>query len=205
MSTVAERRQPEEEATPEERRWTIADLAAMPANLPSGPASYEIWDGELRLMSPMGDGHGSVQSNFTAMLKVHGEWQGHGRVTDGDVGVVIRLGHPETLFGADVVFLTADQLPARKTRQDFLLTAPALVVEVRSKNDTVKEIREKARRYLEAGVRVVWVADQRKRTVTVYRPGEEPQLLTEEDELTAAGIIPNMKFEVRRLFEGLED
>ena len=85
------------------------------------------------------------------------------------------------------------------------MTVPALIGEVRSKNDTQAEIREKARRYVEAGTRLVWVADPNRRIVTAYRSGQEPRVLGVDELLTAEGIIPGLEFPVHRLFEGLDE
>src|SRR5205823_5969430 len=120
-------------------------------------------------------------------------------------GVVIQVESPQTCFGADVAFLTKDQLPVRRSKEGYLLTIPALVAEVRSKNDTRKEIQEKVDRYLAAGVRLVWVADPAPRSVTAYRPGEEPRVFHEDEDLTAEGVLPALRFPVRRLFEGLDE
>lgn len=185
------------------RFWTLADMAALPSQLPTGPALYELWDGELRLMPPLAEVHGNLENRLGGILLFYGEWEGHGRSSCGEVGIVINAVQ-DTVFGADAVFLSSDQLPARHCERGFLLTMPAIVVEVRSKNDSMPQIRKKARRYLEAGVRLVWVADQRRRTLAVYRSGEAPQVLTEEDLLTAEGILPNLAFPIRRLFEGLD-
>ncbi len=191
------------EAKVQSRYWTLADLAALPDELPTGPAVYEIWDGELLLMPPPADFHGSIEARITTVLVVHGEWEGLGRVSSGEVGVVLSPGPPVTCVGADVVFLLAEQLPARHSPEGYLLTLPALVAEVRSKNDRTRKLARKVERYLEAGVRLVWVADEKTQTVTVYRSGAEPVVLTRDDELTAEGILPDLRFPVRRLFDDL--
>lgn len=191
------------EAKAQSRYWTLADLAALPDELPTGPAVYEIWDGDLLLMPPHSDFHGSVQTRLATVLTVYGEWEGHGRVSGCDVGVVLDPGPPVTCVGADAVFLTAEQLPARHSPEGYLLTLPAIVAEVRSRNDRTRKLARKVERYLEAGVRLVWVADEKTQTVTVYRPGADPVVLTRDDDLTAEGILPDLRFPVRRLFDDL--
>jgi Uma2 family endonuclease len=188
----------------ERRLWTIADLAALPEDLPTGHALYELWDGELVLMAPPGDLHGSVEARLITVLTVHGEWEGHGRVSGGEVGVVMSVA-PDTVFGVDAVFLTRDQLPARHSPEGYLVTIPALVAEVLSKNDTRPKVAARVDRYLAAGVRLVWIADRKRRTVTAYRPGEAAVVLGEDDVLTAEGIIPGLAFPIRRLFQDLDE
>jgi hypothetical protein len=50
----------------------------------------------------------------------------------------------------------------------------------------------------------VWSADPKMKIVTAYRPGQPPVTLGVDDNLTAEGIIPDLAFPIRRLFEGLE-
>jgi Uma2 family endonuclease len=187
------------------KRWfTIADLAALPDQLPSGPVKWELWKGEIRSMPPPGDFHGSVASRVTTILTVYGEWEGHGRTTGGDVGVVIQLESPQTCVGADVAFIAQDQRPAQHSKEGYLLTMPAIVVEVRSKNDRPGEVKEKIESYLERGARLVWDVNPAKQTVIVHRPGAEPVVLGIDDNLTAEGLIPNLSFPLRGLFENVE-
>ncbi|MCH7685276.1 MAG: hypothetical protein IH899_01105, partial [Planctomycetes bacterium] len=47
-----------------ERPYTAADVAAMPAELPSGPVLYELDDGRLITMVPPGNEHGAVEANL---------------------------------------------------------------------------------------------------------------------------------------------
>lgn len=202
MSIVVERRV-RRGATAGRLGFTLADLAALPDELPSGPVLWELWDGELIAMSPPGFDHGSVETRIATVLTVHGEWEEHGRVSGGEVGVVIRLDRPQTCVGVDVVFLTKDQLPAQVSPEGYLITMPALIVEVRGKKARRGKVGEKLERYLERSARLVWDVDPGKKTVTAHRPGQAPQVLGMDDDLTAEGIIPNLKFPVRRLFENL--
>ncbi len=127
-----------------ERLFTAADLAEMPTLLPSGGIRYELLDGKLHAKPPNGEIHGGIEARIAAVLMLHGEWEGHGKVASGEVGVV--LGHgPDTVVGAAAVFLTRDQLPPRRSREGYLETIPALVVEVVSKNDRAKKVEGKVR------------------------------------------------------------
>jgi len=184
--------------------FTIEDLAELPDQLAAHPVMWELWDGELLAMSPPGDIHGSVEARISAVLMVHGDWEGHGRTTGGDVGVVIQLGIPQSCVGADVAFLTSDQLPAQRSPEGYLLTIPALIVEVRGKRARRPKVEEKIERYLARGARMVLDVDPAKATIRVHRPGREVEVLGIDDELTAEGIIPGLRVPIRRLFEDLD-
>jgi Uma2 family endonuclease len=200
MSVVLE--QPQIDVSPVRRLWTMADLAALPDMLPTGDAKYELWEGELMFMSPPVDLPGTLQARISGLFLVFGEWEGHGRPFS-EVGVVVSR-DPDSVFGTDAAFCTTDQLPIQVTSERYLLTVPALVVEVRSKNESRPKMAAKVARYLAAGAQVVWVVDERDRTITIHRAEQEPQVLGVDDTLTAEGIIPGLSFPVNRIFQGLE-
>jgi Uma2 family endonuclease len=185
------------------RLLTVADLAALPSELPSGTVLYELWEGVLRIMAPPGEEHGGVEAAFVEALRTQGQRRGHGRTRCGEVAIILGR-NPDTVVGADAVFLTNDQLPSRRSREGYLETIPALIVEVRSKNDTNTEVADKVAAYLAAGARMVWVADPRPRTVAIHRPGQPVAMLGVGDTLTADEIIPGFAVPVAELFEDLD-
>ena len=89
----------------------------------------------------------------------------------------------------------------RRCRSDyspegFLTKVPALIVEVRSKNDTPAEFERKAGEYLAAGAQLVWILDPIRAAVAIYQAGHPPKLLGPADDLTAEGIIPGFRLNV---------
>ena len=171
------------------RLFTVADLAEMPSDLPSGPARYELHHGRLIAMLPPGDIHGAVEGNLTYELKRQGEGKGLGKVRCGEVAIVLGR-NPDHVFGADVVFVPTRQLPIQRSPEGYLETVPELVVEVRSKNDTRAALGRKAEDYLRAGAVVVWVVDPYKREVAEYRQGVPVRIYAEADTLTVEDVIP---------------
>jgi Uma2 family endonuclease len=95
------------------------------------------------------------------------------------------------------VFVAGASLPIRRTPEGYLETIPELVVEVRSNNDSVSELRRIAEEYLAAGARLVWVADPIARNVTEYRRDAEPRVYGEDETLTVEDVIPGFSLAVR--------
>ena len=197
MPTVAT---PQPAAESPLRLLTAADLAALPAELPSGTVLYELDNGRLIIMPPPGDLHGAVESNIAADLKLQGERRGHGKARSGDVGVILWR-DPDRVVGADAVFIANRSLPLRVSPEGYLETIPDLVAEVRSKNDSLPAVRHKVEDYLTAGVGVVWVADPLQRTVTAYRRDREPEVFGEADTLAVEDVIPGFRMPVREVFQ----
>lgn len=148
-------------------------------------------------MSPPGYRHARASNWFAAALHAHGELAGHGEACD-EVGVLLRR-NPDHLIGPDAAFIVSASLPPRVSPEGYLLTVPELVVEVRSKNDSLPEIEVKVRDYLAAGVVLVWVADPAARTVTAHRPDLPPVISGAGDALTADPVIPGFRVPVADL------
>lgn len=182
-----------------ERLLTVADLAALPDELPSGPVRYELDNGRLLIMPPAGDIHGATESNLVTELKIQGERRGLGKVRSGEVGIVLWR-NPDRVVGADAIFVAKESLPIQLSKEGYLETIPDLVVEVRSKNDSKPEVRAKVKDYLKAGVRVIWVVDPKKQTVTAYRQGRKPQVFKTKDTLTVEDVIPGFHMLVAEVF-----
>jgi Uma2 family endonuclease len=185
---------------PAQRLLTVADLEALPAELPSGPIDYELDNGRLVfIMVPLGDIHGATQSNIAAELKFQGEKKGHGK-TRTEVAVVLWR-NPDRVITPDVCFIATKSLPIRRSREGYLETIPELVVEIRSKNDSLAYVRRKAEHYLKAGVEIVWIVDPVAKTVTAYTSQGEPVVKSEADTLELPGLIPGFSMPVVEVFQ----
>jgi Uma2 family endonuclease len=193
MTMVAERPPIEMD----ERRYTAADLADLPSDLPSGPVRYELDNGRLISMAPPGGEHCATELKIGAALLYEGEYRRFGKAWCGEVGILL-WSNPDRVVGADAAFASTAALPIQYTPQGYLATIPELVVEVVSKNDTAPYTARKVEDYLRAGVRIVWVADPQRGTVIVHRAGEPPQVLRTGDVLTLEELIPGFALPVER-------
>ena len=148
-----------------QRLLTEADFAALPDDLPTGPVKYELHRGELIVMAPPGDLHAGHQSNVLRYLH-RIEDAGGGRARG--EGMILLSRDPDSLMAPDAYFFTPDQLPNKRTREGHSETIPRIVVEIRSKNDSVREVTEKLGEYLAAGVVEAWLVDPFRRLVEIH-------------------------------------
>jgi len=185
---------------PANKLFIAADLEAFPTELPSGmPIDYELDNGRLVfIMAPPGDIHGAAQSLIATYLTMHGEFKGHGKVRT-EVGIVLWR-NPDRVVGADVAFIAKKSLPLKRSDEGYLETIPELVVEIRSKNDTLPYVRRKVEHYLKAGVEVVWVVDPTTKTVTVHAAAGDPVTRGASDALELPNIIPGFSLPVADVF-----
>jgi Uma2 family endonuclease len=73
-------------------------------------------------------------------------------------------------------------------------------VEVLSPNDTQMEIEEKVQEWLDAGTKLVWVLNPRRKTPVVHRPNTNPQVLRESDTLMGENVVDGFSVPVAQIF-----
>ena len=76
---------------------------------------------------------------------------------------------------------------------------PDFVAEIRSASNTLAYLQRKMEQYIAAGVRLGWLIDPRNRRVTVYRPGQAPELLDNPAILYGEDVMPGFEFRVGEL------
>ena len=168
--------------------------------MPSDDYRYELVKGELRKMTPAGTRHGSIISRLLAALVQHVEAHALGEVFGADTGFKIA-DSPDTVRAPDIAFVRQERIPAGELTEKFWPGAFDLAVEVISPSDTLYELDEKIEEYMASGVALVWVVNPKKRTVTVYRPGASPEVLSEHDQLDGRPLLPAFQYPVAKLFE----
>lgn len=108
---------------------------------------------------------------------------------------------PDTVCAPDIAFVSRERLDKVSDPEGYWPGAPDLAVEVLSPGDTVSEVGQKVKEYLEAGARMVWVVSPKMRTVTLYRSLTDIEVLTENDTLDGGDVVPGFSFGVREIFD----
>ncbi len=168
--------------------------------LPDDGHRTELVNGELIRMTPAGAVHGGVSFRFAGALAVYLRSHPIGVGCIADTGFILAR-NPDTVRAPDTAFVAKERLPGGKLPRGFAPFAPDLAVEVLSPDDRASEVNEKIEQYLEAGTRLVVVADPKRRSVTVHRPGGEARRLGPEDVLDGGDVLPGFSIRVAELFE----
>jgi Uma2 family endonuclease len=127
-----------------------------------------------------------------------------------DLGIVagadgmLRLA-PGLVRIPDVSFVSWAQLPQRHIpRQPVPDLVPDLVVEVLSTGNTPREMDQKLQEYFSAGVQLVWYVLPDRQEVHIYTAPDQREILTAEDNLHGAEVLPGLRLPIRRLFDDAE-
>ncbi len=187
---------------PTERlRYTVADMDWL-AQLPEyADRHFELIEGELREMAPVGEWHGSVAINLIFYLKAYVDRQGVGRLTT-ETGYY-ALDDDETLLAPDIAFRKLDTMTNPPVR-GWVEQMPDLAVEIKSPRDTFAHMRRKAELYLRRGTQIVWLVYPERRGVDVCALDEAGAIvldfIDETGSLSGGDALPGFVLELRRLF-----
>lgn len=174
---------------PEDRRWR-----------------YEVVEGRLVRMAASGGEAAVIATELLTALNVFVRAHSLGRVTgaDGTYDLTQPGDTKETGLVPDVAFVRAERVPPR-TSPDYAKAwrlAPDLVAEVVSPTQFRPEMASKARRYLAAGVRLVWIVWPRNQQVDVWRPGADQPIATLNagDVLDGLDVVPGFLYPLANIF-----
>lgn len=157
----------------------------------------ELVAGEVREMAPASYGHGRALVKVARKLGDFAEAHGLGDVIGGDSGFVLHRG-PDTVLCPDVAFIAAARVPA--SDHGFAELAPDLVIEIVSPSQSRAEASDKAVRWLDAGVQVVWLIWPAKRRVQIHTGEVDISTLGPDDTLTCAELLPGFELALSELF-----
>lgn len=174
---------------------TGADLLHM------GEASMglELVSGTLVKISPTGNIHGRTVMHINSIVYDYVKAKHLGVVYAAETGFLVQR-DPDTVLAPDVSFVRSDRL-LDEAEDGFLALAPDLAVEVVSPSQFKPEMAEKARLWLTAGTRLLWIIWPNARQVDVWRAGEtEPVTLSADEHLQGYDVLPGFHQPVSDIF-----
>lgn len=114
------------------------------------------------------------------------------------------------LFGThlrapDVSFVRRNQLPGeRLPDKGYPEVAPALVVEVFSPGNTVREMEQKRQQFFAAGTELFWIVYPDRREIEVSTNAETHQIVRPGEKLDGGRVLPEFSVAVADLFALLD-
>ncbi|HVA47519.1 MAG TPA: Uma2 family endonuclease [Pirellulales bacterium] len=104
----------------------------------------------------------------------------------------------------DIAFASSKRFSQRRGSRKMPHLVPDLAVEVLSEDNTPKEMSRKLDDYFDAGVRLVWFVDPRKRTVEAFSGKKSSKVLAEPETLTGGKVLPGFSVPLEELFADVE-
>ncbi|QYX33772.1 Uma2 family endonuclease [Sphaerospermopsis torques-reginae] len=154
----------------------------------------ELVDGSIIIMSPSGYEPEEVGTEFARIL---GNWvrpRKLGRVVGSSAG--FKLPNSD-LRAPDVSFVRAERL--KISTEDYAELVPDLVVEVKSKTDSIDKLREKIQEFIKLGSQVGILINPKTRTLEVSRNGETV-IFKDGDILTLPDLLPGFEVVISEIW-----
>lgn len=168
-------------------------------NMPGNGEGHELVEGELRPMPPSGHEHSAIGVRILVRIAQFVEAHGLGKVTGADGGYILRR-NPDTVRAPNVGFVSAERLPKGRPAQKYFPGHPDLAVEIISPGDVHADVDEKVKEFLDAGTRLVWVVNPRRKSVTVFRGDNSITALRSTDTLSGEAVLPGFSMVVSEIF-----
>lgn len=176
-----------------ERLYTVAEFEQLLNQPENRDRLLELINGEIVEKMPTEE-HGEIQAIIVAALIAFVLPQKLGRV-----GVEIRHQMPADDANSrlpDVSFIAGNR---PRVTEGSVPQMPDLAVEIKSPDDSLRELRDKADYYMLHGTRMVWIVNPAKRLVIVLTPDDE-DILIEGDTLNGGDVLPGFELPVRDIF-----
>jgi Uma2 family endonuclease len=87
-----------------------------------------------------------------------------------------------------------------KVPKGYFEVAPDLAIEVISPDSSFSKLQRKVEQYLNSGSSLVWLFDPELRTVTIYRPKQQPQTLEDSEMLSGEKVLAGFSHRVAEFF-----
>jgi len=161
-------------------------------------------EGELIVMPPNYSFTGLVHAEILEQLKTWAKREGRGAVTDAAAGFVLPSGARRSPDAAWALRSRILELGPKAIEESYWRLCPDFVIEVRSKTDRLRTLREKMREWIDNGAQLGWMIDPDNRSVEIYRPNAEPELFNNPEILPGEGPVDGFVLEMARVWDPLK-
>jgi Uma2 family endonuclease len=157
-------------------------------------------NGELIVMSPTGLEGSSQNSEIITDLTNWARQDGRGKVFDSGGGFTLPDGSMRIPDAAWLSWQRWNTLP-RSEQKKFGRVVPEFVIELRSETDRLPVLQEKMELWIANGVEVAWLIDPQEKSVTIYRPNQQPEHHIHPTSVQGDGPIVGFELAMSRIWE----
>lgn len=176
-----------------ERLYTVPEFEDLLSQPENQDRLLELINGEIVEKMPTEE-HGEIQAIIVAALIAFVLPRKLGRV-----GVEVRHRMPIDDANSrlpDVSFIAGNR---PRVTEGSVPQMPDLAVEIKSPDDSLKKLIDKAHYYMANGTRLVWIVDPAKRLVIVLTPDDE-EILLDGETLTGGDVLPGFTLPLHDIF-----
>ena len=156
--------------------------------------------GEVIVMPPTGVETGDRNAEITMQLRLWAKKNGEGRTFDSSTAFSLPNGATRAPDAAWVRHERLDGLTSQEKRR-FAPLCPEFVIELRSPSDTLADVEEKMREYMDNGATLGWLVDPDTRCVHVYRAGAPVERRENPTSVSAEPVLRGFVLDLREIWE----
>ena len=178
---------------------TESQFMALCAKYPDWMLEYTA-EGTLIVMPPTDPESSERVAEVVLQLGTWAKQEGSGRFTGPDGGFFFHRGSRRS---PDATWFSKPRWEeARKPDVVFPVFAPDFVIEVLSPTDRRRTLREKMQEYIDNGVQLGWLIDPFERSVTIYRPAQDPEVLEHPRSVAGEGPVAGFVLQLDQILNG---
>ncbi len=106
----------------------------------------------------------------------------------------------------DVAWVHRDKISqlSPDTLDRYWKLCPDFVIELKSKTDRISILRAKMLEWVANGAQLAWLIDPDSETVEIFRPAQDPELLTKPTSLSGEGPVAGFRLKLDRVWRPLD-
>ena len=155
--------------------------------------------GELIIMPPTGGNTGRQNIDLCFQLEAWNRKAKLGIVFDSSTAFHLTNGANRSPDAAWVKQSRWDSLSA-KEKDSFPPLCPDFLIELRSKTDSLKSLREKMEEYIDNGLVLGWLIDPRNKQILIYRCQKPLEILDNPSTVSGENVLPGFNLNLTNIF-----
>ena len=157
-------------------------------------------EGDLIIIAPTGGKIGRRNAKLIARVIIWSEQDGTGQVFDSSTLFTLPNSAKRS---PDVAWVRNGRWNALRAAEQeaFPPLCPDFVVELRSRTDSLKTLKQKMEEYISNGAELGWLIDPLDRSVHVYRADAELEVLENPQEISGEPLLKGFVLDVRALWD----
>jgi Uma2 family endonuclease len=156
--------------------------------------------GELIVMPPAGSSTGRRNLSLSGQLsKWVDQHESLGEGFDSSAGFTLPDG---AILSPDASWIERSRWEALTSEEQdaFAPICPDVAIELRSKSDRLKTLQEKMKEYIDNGTQLALLINPQEKTVEIYRPEAEVEILQNPSKVDLSEIMPGFVIVLSNIF-----
>ena len=155
-------------------------------------------EGQIILTSPTGFTTGDRNSSIIKQIRNWNDQYNLGRSVDSDTGFYLPNG---AMRNPDAAWVSHERLKQVSPREleGFPHLCPDFIVELRSKGDLLKELKENMEEWMANGCRLGWLIDADEEIVYIYHNGERTVHNDFDNPISGEPVLPGFALNLSEL------